>query len=47
MTIISDEARARINQAAQELLGARSDTEYAEAARAMAAVLKHYEVSAE
>ena len=46
MSITSDEARARINEAAKELLDARSDAEFSEAARAMAAVLEFYGVVA-
>lgn len=46
MTAISNEARERINEAAKEIIGARTDAEYAEAIRAMAAVLAFYEISA-
>ena len=46
MTIIPEEARERINEAAKELLDARTNAEYAEAARAMAAVLSFYGIKA-
>lgn len=44
--MISDIARERINEVAKEILDARSDSEFQEAARAMAKVLEHFGVEA-